>query len=55
MSQDNLIKLECTEEGCKQTNYYSKKNKRKLQQAGKLKLKKHCKHCRKHTVHKETK
>lgn len=53
MSQDNLVKMECTE--CKKTTHYTKKNKRKLQQAGKLQLKKHCKFCGKHTAHKETK
>ena len=53
MSQVNLTKMECTT--CKKTNYYTKKNKKKLHQAGKLKLKKHCKTCLKHTEHKETK
>ncbi|MBU0648673.1 50S ribosomal protein L33 [Patescibacteria group bacterium] len=51
MSQENLIKLECT--GCKRINYFSSKNKKKIKQ--RLELKKHCKHCRKHTAHKETK
>lgn len=53
MSQDNRIDLECKE--CKRKNYSSKKNKRKLQAAGRLEIKKHCKHCKTHTVHKETK
>ena len=53
MSQDNLIKMECTE--CKNVNYHSKKNKKKLHQAPRLELKKTCKNCGKHTVHKETK
>lgn len=53
MSQDNLIKMECTE--CKRINYHSKKNKKKLANAPRLEMKKYCKHCKKHTVHKETK
>lgn len=53
MSQDRLTKLECTE--CKRINYYTQKNKKKLQQAGKLELKKHCPHCGKHEPHKEIK
>ncbi len=51
MSQDNLIKLECTQ--CKSINYYSKKNKKKIK--NRLELKKLCTHCKKHTLHKETK
>ncbi|MBI4098852.1 50S ribosomal protein L33 [Candidatus Uhrbacteria bacterium RIFCSPLOWO2_02_FULL_51_9] len=51
MPQDNLIKMECTV--CKQTNYYSRKNKKVIKE--RLELKKLCKHCRKHTLHKETK
>jgi len=51
MSQDNLIKLKCSE--CNNINYYSKKNKKKIKE--KLNIKKHCKKCRKHTVHKEVK
>ncbi|MDZ7798504.1 MAG: 50S ribosomal protein L33 [Patescibacteria group bacterium] len=51
MSQDNLIKLKCTE--CNNINYYSKKNKKKIKE--KLNIKKHCKKCRKHTLHKEVK
>lgn len=53
MSQDRLTKLECTV--CGQTNYFTEKNKKKLQQAGKLELKKHCPECGTHTVHKEIK
>ncbi|HNU95790.1 MAG TPA: 50S ribosomal protein L33 [Candidatus Magasanikbacteria bacterium] len=48
---DNMIKLECTE--CKRTNYFSNKNKKILK--NRLEMKKHCLHCKKHTVHKETK
>jgi len=51
MSQDNMIKLECTE--CKRINYFSHKNKKILKE--RLELKKYCKHCRKHVLHKETK
>ena len=51
MSQDNLIRLQC--EVCKEYNYYSGKNIKKLK--NKIELKKHCKRCRKHTLHKEKK
>jgi len=51
MSQDNLIKLQCKE--CKRINYWSRKNKRKVDR--KIELKKFCKWCKKQTVHKETK
>ncbi|MBI3626723.1 50S ribosomal protein L33 [Candidatus Uhrbacteria bacterium] len=51
MSQENLIKLECTV--CKRANYNSKKNKKILK--NRIELKKYCKHCKKHVVHKETK
>ncbi len=51
MSQDNMIKLECTE--CKTVNYFSRKNKKTLKE--RLEMKKHCNKCSKHTQHKETK
>ncbi|MCR4280659.1 MAG: 50S ribosomal protein L33 [Candidatus Komeilibacteria bacterium] len=51
MSQDNMIKLECTV--CKRVNYNSHKNKKTLK--NRLEISKHCKFCRKHTPHKETK
>ena len=51
MSQDNLIKLECTV--CRQVNYHSTKNKKTIKE--RLALRKYCRHCRKHTAHKETK
>ncbi|MDO8669095.1 MAG: 50S ribosomal protein L33 [Candidatus Buchananbacteria bacterium] len=51
MSQENMIKFECTE--CKRVNYFSSKNKKLLKE--RLQLKKYCKHCKKHTLHKETK
>ncbi|MBT3230909.1 50S ribosomal protein L33 [Candidatus Uhrbacteria bacterium] len=51
MSQDNMIKLECTE--CKTANYRSHKNKKKIQE--RLEIKKFCKQCGKHVMHKESK
>jgi len=51
MSQDNLIKLECSQ--CQRINYYSNKNKKKIKQ--RLEMKKHCKYCKISTLHKETK
>lgn len=51
MSQDNLAKLQCTE--CKHINYHSSRNKKRVKE--KLELKKHCKHCEKHMLHKEVK
>ncbi|RKY30041.1 MAG: 50S ribosomal protein L33 [Candidatus Omnitrophota bacterium] len=46
-----IITLECSE--CKNRNYTTKRNKKTQQE--KLQLKKFCKFCRKHTLHKETK
>jgi len=51
MSQDNMIKLECTE--CKRVNYNSHKNKKTIKE--RLAISKFCKACGKHTAHKETK
>jgi len=51
MSQENLIKLECTE--CKKLNYHSTKNKKTIK--ARLELRKFCKQCQKHTGHRETK
>ncbi|MDP1629548.1 MAG: 50S ribosomal protein L33 [bacterium] len=51
MSQDNLLRLKCTI--CKRPNYYTSKNKKTNEK--KLELKKFCKWCKKHTIHKETK
>ncbi|MCJ7471570.1 MAG: 50S ribosomal protein L33 [Actinobacteria bacterium] len=45
-----IITLECTD--CKRRNYSSDKNKRNT--PDRLELKKYCKWCRKHTIHKET-
>lgn len=50
MSQDSMIKMECTE--CKHVNYNTSKNPRIK---GRLETSKHCKFCGKHTLHKETK
>jgi large subunit ribosomal protein L33 len=46
-----IITLACTE--CKRRNYSTTKNKRTT--TDKLELKKYCRFCRTHTVHKETK
>lgn len=51
MSQDNLIKMACSE--CKQNNYYTYRNKKKIKE--KLEVKKYCKWCKTHTVHNEKK
>ncbi|MEI6420561.1 MAG: 50S ribosomal protein L33 [bacterium] len=51
MSQDQLIKLGC--KTCKRVNYWSRKNKKKVER--KIELKKFCKWCKKNTVHKEVK
>jgi large subunit ribosomal protein L33 len=46
-----VITLACSE--CKERNYTSEKNRRN--DPGRLELKKFCPHCRKHTLHRETK
>jgi len=51
MSQENLIKLKC--EKCKRVNYFSSKNKKLVTRA--IELKKFCKWCRAHRLHKEAK
>ncbi|AAM25450.1 50S ribosomal protein L33 [Caldanaerobacter subterraneus] len=45
------IALVCTE--CKNRNYHTTKNKKN--DPDRLELKKYCKHCKKHTLHRETK
>lgn len=45
------ITMACTE--CKQRNYNTKKNKKN--DPDRIEMNKHCKFCRKHTLHKETK
>jgi len=44
-----FIKLQCTE--CKEINYYTNKSKGLVEE--KLELKKFCKRCKKHILHKE--
>lgn len=44
------ITLACTE--CKRRNYVTKKNKRT--HPNRVEMMKHCKFCRKHTLHRET-
>ncbi|MGQ9673716.1 MAG: 50S ribosomal protein L33 [Candidatus Aminicenantales bacterium] len=46
-----LVTLQCSE--CKRRNYTSSRNKKK--QTERLEIKKYCKFCRKHTLHKEVK
>jgi large subunit ribosomal protein L33 len=46
-----IILLACKD--CKRRNYSITKNKKT--QSGKLEIKKYCKFCDKHTMHKETK
>jgi len=52
MSQDNRIKMQCTE--CKRINYNTTKNKKTLK-AIRLEMSKYCRFCKKHIIHKETK
>jgi len=47
----DIILLQCTD--CKAKNYSTTKNKKNT--PDKLQLRKYCKFCKKHTVHKETK
>ncbi len=49
MSQENLLRLKCTV--CKSANYYTNKNKKKVER--KIELMKFCKKCKKRTLHKE--
>jgi large subunit ribosomal protein L33 len=51
MARENIAKMKC--EVCKTVNYFTTRNKKKLKE--KLSAKKHCKKCKKHTLHKETK
>jgi len=48
--QREMLALVCTV--CKSQNYITKRN--KLNTPEKLVMKKYCRHCRKHTEHKET-
>jgi len=47
------IKIQC--EVCKNINYHTNKPQEMIIAGGKLSLKKFCKTCRKHTIHKEAK
>ena len=49
MPQENLLRMKCTT--CKRANYYTTKNKKKVER--KLEFKKFCKWCKKGTPHKE--
>jgi len=51
MARENLAKMKC--EVCKNINYFTTRNKKKLKE--KLEMKKHCRKCKKHTLHKEMK
>ncbi len=46
-----IITIACTQ--CKERNYSTMKNKRNM--PDKLEIKKYCKSCKAHTLHKETK
>jgi large subunit ribosomal protein L33 len=46
-----VMTLACTE--CKERNYTTSKNRRN--DPGRMELKKYCRRCRTHTVHRETK
>ena len=48
---ERIIKLRCVT--CKEINYHTRKNKKLVER--KIELKKYCKKCRKHQVHKEIK
>jgi large subunit ribosomal protein L33 len=45
-----IVTLECTE--CKRRNYTTTKNRQNTRE--RLELKKYCRFCRKHTLHRET-
>jgi len=53
MASSDFKKFACAE--CKQVNYMRRKPNKKGVQQEKIETEKFCKHCRKHTVHKETK
>ena len=50
MGKDKVV-LACSE--CKQRNYFTTKHKK--HEPDRLQMKKYCKFCKKHTLHKETK
>jgi len=45
-----IVHLECTE--CKRRNYTTMKNRKTT--TNRLELRKYCKHCRSHVMHRET-
>ncbi|MFQ5669386.1 MAG: 50S ribosomal protein L33 [Acidobacteriota bacterium] len=47
----DVVHLAC--QGCKRRNYSTTKNKKKMTE--KLEMKKFCRFCRKHTLHRESK
>lgn len=47
----NAVTLACTE--CKQRNYQT--NKKQKNNPDRIEMKKYCKFCKKHTLHRETK
>ncbi|GBE05318.1 MAG TPA: 50S ribosomal protein L33 [Nitrospirae bacterium] len=47
----DIILLQCTE--CRNRNYSTTKNKKNTTE--KINIKKYCRHCRKHQMHKEVK
>jgi len=51
MARKPFVKIQC--QICKRINYYAHKSKTTAEK--KLELKKFCKFCKKHTVHKEVK
>ena len=51
MSQDNLVKLQCSK--CKNVNYWTSKNKKTVERN--LEFKKFCKTCAGHSIHTEGK
>ena len=48
-----IVTLECTE--CKNRNYQTEKRVKGQDAPKRLEFKKYCKHCKKRTLHKETK
>jgi large subunit ribosomal protein L33 len=53
MANDQRVKVTLVCSECKQRNYDTKKNKKNT--TDRLELKKYCRFCRKHTVHRESK
>ena len=53
MAADARVKVILRCEECKQRNYFTVKNKKNT--PDRLEMKKYCRFCRKHTVHRESK